>query len=105
MYCIFKLFSAAKINSKLGAKPAPRPEDQYSFYDQEKHSNMMNQTVTYAVPGKYDKKEGIANVPFTAQQGTSTQMYINSKYNAGFDSQLLYFFRHGHFLRGKFCEN
>ena len=38
---------------------------------------MMNQTVTYAIPsGKYNKKDGIANVPFTAQQGTSTQMYI-----------------------------
>ena len=37
----------------------------------------MNQTVTYALPrGNYNKKDGIANVPFSAQQGTSTQMYI-----------------------------
>ena len=61
---------AAKINSKLGAKPASSRPD--PFFDHAKHEAMMGAEVTYAMPGgRYDKtKEGIANVPFTAQQGT-----------------------------------
>ena len=61
---------AAKINSKLGAKPASSRPD--PFYDADKHEAMMGGEVTYAMStGRFDKTEGIANVPFNAQQGTA----------------------------------